>query len=140
MNMIKVIALLAIAFLGYQYWHKHQAMTETVALASDNGFVRLPPLGSGSTRAVVILAAENCPEEGARRADDLAQELDNRSIPYVRAQDAHFDLPGGDQGQEQVERINSIMNGDLPIVFVNGRAKANPTLEEVISEYGGARQ
>lgn len=136
--MIKVIALLAIAFFGYQYWHKHQATTEMAASASDNGFVRLPPLGGASTKAVVIFAAENCPEEGARRADDLAQELDSRGIPYVRSQDAHFDLVGGDQ--EQVERINSIMTGEVPIVFVNGRAKANPTPEEVISEYGAAGQ
>lgn len=137
MSMIKVVALLAIAFLGYQYWHKHRAATETAESTSDNGFVQLPALSSGSTRAVVIFAAENCPEEGARRADDLAHELDNRNIPYVRAHDAQFDQV---TDQEQVERITSIMNGDVPIVFVNGKAKANPTLEEVVSEYGGARQ
>lgn len=66
----------------------------------------------------------------------MAQELANRGIPHVRAQNAHFDLAGEDR--DQVERIGSIMNGAVPIVFVNGRAKANPTLEEVVAEYGGA--
>jgi hypothetical protein len=27
------------------------------------------------------------------------------------------------------------LNGDTPIVFVNGRIKSNPTLEEVLAEY-----
>jgi hypothetical protein len=35
-------------------------------------------------------------------------------------------------------RLNSVMNGELPIVFVNGRGKANPTLEEVIAEFGAS--
>ena len=30
------------------------------------------------------------------------------------------------------------MNGELPIVLVNGKAKSNPTLEEVIAEYKAA--
>jgi hypothetical protein len=35
-------------------------------------------------------------------------------------------------------RVTSVMNGELPIVFVHGKAKSNPTLDEVAAEYRGA--
>jgi hypothetical protein len=31
------------------------------------------------------------------------------------------------------------MTGEVPIVFVNGKAKANPTLDEVLTEYAAER-
>ena len=34
-----------------------------------------------------------------------------------------------------MERMSRIMNGPLPIVFFNGRAKANPSLDEVVAEF-----
>jgi hypothetical protein len=33
--------------------------------------------------------------------------------------------------------VLSVMNGPVPVVFVNGKAKANPTPEEVVAEYRG---
>ena len=42
------------------------------------------------------------------------------------------------RGQDCVEinkRMNRIMNGPLPVVFVNGRAKSNPSLDEVVAEF-----
>jgi hypothetical protein len=36
-----------------------------------------------------------------------------------------------------MDRINGIMNGPLPAVFVNGRAKSNPSADEVASEFKG---
>ena len=33
----------------------------------------------------------------------------------------------------------AVMNGPIPIVYVDGRAKANPTPEEVVAEYRRSR-
>jgi hypothetical protein len=37
-----------------------------------------------------------------------------------------------------VRRHNAVMNGEVPIVFVNGRVKANPSVDDVVAEYGAA--
>ena len=40
-----------------------------------------------------------------------------------------------------LNRVNAMLAGDnAPIVFVNGRIKANPTLDEVLAEYTAAQQ
>jgi hypothetical protein len=31
--------------------------------------------------------------------------------------------------------MNAVMTGPLPIVFVRGRAKGNPTIKEVVAEF-----
>lgn len=35
--------------------------------------------------------------------------------------------------------LKTLTNGPVPVVYVNGRAKANPTPEEVVSEYRRGR-
>jgi hypothetical protein len=47
--------------------------------------------------------------------------------------DVHFEIPNGDSSV--VARVMSVMNSPLPIVFVRGKAKSNPSLEEVVAEY-----
>ena len=70
-----------------------------------------------------------------QRADRLAAELSRNGLRVVRIQKIDFDLPNVDQAV--MDRLNSIMKGKLPFVFVHGRGKANPTLEEVLAEYNG---
>jgi hypothetical protein len=45
----------------------------------------------------------------------------------------HVSFSVADAGE--AERVQTVMNGELPIVIVRGRAKANPTLAEVMAEY-----
>jgi hypothetical protein len=32
-------------------------------------------------------------------------------------------------------RTNAVLSGEIPIVIINGMAKANPTVDEVVAEY-----
>ena len=137
MNIIKLLIALAVVGLGYQYWTKHHSKSASELSAtlatSQNGFITLPPVDGGNASVVMIVAAENCPEEDARRADFLADQLASNGIPVARAHNVHFSIQNGDASV--AKKVMSVMNGELPIVLVNGRAKSNPRLEEVIAEY-----
>jgi hypothetical protein len=140
---VKLLVVLIVAALGYQYWNKHHAAgasTEaggsragTSAVASRGDFVELPPVSGASAKAVLIIAAQDCPEEAAQRADRLAEQLGRQGVPVSRLQDVHFDIANGDAAIAR--KLTSVMNSPLPIVFVHGRAKSNPTLDEVVAEY-----
>lgn len=135
-NVLKLVLMLAVAGLAYQYWSTQQAANGP-AVVSANGFVMVPPMVGGDPRQVVVFAPENCPSEKAQQADDLTRLLLSRNIPAVRSHDVTFS--SSDMDLKIGVRLDSVMKGDLPIVFVNGRGKANPTLEEVIAEYGTVR-
>ena len=137
MNVLKLLVALALAGFAYQYWSKHHHGSEAAASAasaeSRNGFVALPAVTGASTTAVLIIAAENCPEEAAQRADRLAEELARNGVPVSRLHNVNFNIPNGDSSV--ANQVMSVMNGELPIVFVHGRAKSNATLEEILAEY-----
>jgi len=143
MNILKLALLLAIAAGAYNYWRQHQAPRaheggHESASDSANGFVPLPPVRGQSPSAILVVAAEDCPHDDAQRADRLADDLSRSGLPVVRIHDLTFDVPGG--GSADLERINAVMGGALPVVFVRGRAKANPSLDQVLAEYRGAAQ
>jgi len=137
MKAIKLFIVLALAVFGYQYWNKHHPASGTTVRAtsaeSQNGFIALPAVNGASTKAVLIIAAENCPEEAAQRADQLAEQLARDGIPVSRLHDVNFTIQNGDPAA--MDRLTSVMNSELPIVFVNGRAKSNPKFEEIVAEY-----
>jgi hypothetical protein len=82
----------------------------------------------------VIFAPENCPSEAAQRADALARQLASKGIPVTRSHSANF-IFDTDPGRAVLDRINTVMQGEIPIVFVNGRGRANPRVDDVLSEY-----
>ena len=147
MSITKIVFVLIIAGGAYQYWHMHQtgdipangisavqasgdAQAKTI---SSNGFVALPPLDNMASVPVVIFAPENCPSDGAQRADALARELSGKGIPYTRSSSANFTFSG--QNPAELGSVSAVMTGSIPIVFVHGRAKANPGIDEVVDEY-----
>ena len=132
MKIVKLLLLLLAALFAFQYWQANRPATGP----SPNGFVAMPAMAGSDPKQVVVFAPENCPSEKAQAADDLAQQLTSRNIPTVRSHDVSFS--SSDMDPAIGVRLNSVMNGELPIVFVNGRGKANPTLEEVIAEFGAS--
>ena len=59
-------------------WHGHEravANRELVALADSNGFVPVQMPDGAPRDTVLILAPVNCPSDGAKRADALADHL-----------------------------------------------------------------
>jgi len=141
MNFTKLLLVLAASGFAYQYWTKHHQASEATASASStesrNGFVDLPPVTGANPAGVLVIAAEDCPEAAAQRADRLAEQLSQSGIPVTRAHEVSFNIPNGDASIAQ--RINTVMNGELPIVFVGGKAKSNPSLDEVSAEFKAAQ-
>lgn len=144
MKIVKLLVVLSILGGAYHYWNENNPAEALEAAADfeygdsgDYGFVALPPVAGASANTVLVIAAQNCPHEDAQRADSLAEGIAGNGIRVVRAQDVSFEFASADSSM--TERIMSIMNGPLPIVIVNGRAKSNPSLDEVIAEYRASR-
>jgi hypothetical protein len=134
MSVTKLLLLFSMVGAVFHFMNEHDTQSALkTANVSPNGFVTLPAPTNLNVDMVLVLAAEDCPEEDAQRADKLADELRRRDIPFTRAHTANFDLT--DPDPIVLKRLDLIMNGTLPIVFVNGRGKANPTLDEVVSEF-----
>lgn len=132
------VAVVAAA-LAWLVWHKHAENVEAAALAAltdENGFVELaPPVGVKPDK-VFIFAPANCPREGGRRSDALAQSLAEHDVAFRRTSEIAFEPMDTDT----LRRVNAVLHGDVPIVAVNGRMKANPSIEEVIAEYEAAQR
>ena len=137
MNLIRLALVLAIAGGAWHFWQKHSLAVAAAALEapSEHGFVAMPLPSGMAARGVVIFAPENCPSEAAQRADALASQLASQGIPVTRSHSANFRFDA-DPGRAVLDRINTVMQGEIPIVFVNGRGRANPGVDDVLSEYG----
>jgi hypothetical protein len=134
MNGLKLLVVLALLGFGYHQWTQRGAAP--AAAAANSTFVDLPSVAGASPMRVMVIAAQDCPEAAARRADDLAERLARDGIPVTRTHNGSF--PAG-SGADELQRVNRVMQGELPIVIVHGRGKANPTLDEVLAEYRGSR-
>jgi hypothetical protein len=127
--------VLALLGFGYHQWSLRERSTEAPA-QSNATFVVLPAVAGANPTRVMVIAAEDCPEAAARRADDLAERLARDGIPVTRAHNVSFPAVNG---ADELQRVNRVMHGELPIVIVHGRAKANPTFDEVLAEYRASR-
>lgn len=152
MNVIKVGTVLAVAALGVLVWREYGPEGGVTALAgqvsdkvasasagggsSAHGFVEMPLPDGQSGSGVVIFAPVDCPSDAAQRAEALAQHLSAQGVPYVRSQNANF---GSLSSQEEANRVMSVMQGGIPVVFVRTRAKANPSPDDVVAEYRSSK-
>lgn len=135
MSWVKIVLVVAVAAGGYHYWKNEKASAPQAAAAGSSGFMALPGDSGPLSKGVHVIAAENCPEDAAQRADRLAEQLAKAGLPVQRGHQVSFSLNNADAGAAQ--RITSVMNGELPIVFVHGKVKSNPSLDEVLAEYRG---
>ena len=133
MKAVKLLLLLLAALFAFQYWSAQQSTTAP-AVVSANGFIKMPPMSDGDLQQVVVFAPEDCPPEKAQQADELARQLASRNIPTIRTHAVSF--TSSDPNPQVGVRLDSVLKGELPIVFVNGRGKANPTIEQIIAEFG----
>lgn len=139
MGFLKFLLVLVLAMVGYHWWHKHRDLfvtDETAQVAGGTGFVAMPqPIGT-SLGTVLIFAPRNCPSAAAQRARELSRELAAHDIPHALLDEANFDL----DSPEQVASVKRVMEGTVPIVFVHGRGKANPSLDDVLAEYAATQR
>jgi hypothetical protein len=140
MTLLKLVLVAAIAGGTFSVLHsqarRHEARLAAEAVQAGSGFVAMPPMTNHAGDAVLVVAAENCPHEDAQRADRLADQLRESGVPVVRSQQVSFSPAGVDRAT--LERMNSVMTGPLPVVFVHGRAKGNPSATQVLAEWGRA--
>jgi uncharacterized protein HemX len=132
------LALIAVMLVaGVHLWHQHQRAVinrELAAVADSNGFVPIATASGSARNVAVVLAALNCPSAQAQRADSLAAELTRLGLANQRANNYYASINSRDQ-IPLLNRTNTVLGGEIPIVIINGRAKANPTIEEVRAEY-----
>jgi hypothetical protein len=140
MRALKLLAVVAAVALAIHWWSGRAERVDGAA-KSPNGFVSVIMPEGARRNTVIIFAPLNCPSDAAQRAAHLADELTSRGIPNVRSDsyDATVTNPTADQ-EANIKRTNDVVNAGVPAVFINGRAKANPTLDEVIAEYSDSRQ
>jgi hypothetical protein len=131
-----LIGLIAVGG-AVRLWHSHEralSARELVALADSNGFVPVQMPDGAARDTVLILAPLNCPSAGAKRAEALAARLSALGIPNVRTNQYAISATTRDM-QSGIKHAAAIMNGEIPAVMINGRGKANPTADEVATEF-----
>lgn len=133
-----VLAIVGLAMAGVVAWDvlapkgalPNAVVGDRMSLSST--FAEIPLPDGVPAQGVVIFTPQNCPSDAAQRARRLMGRLSGHGVPYRQTDSAQFSTLNS---QEEADRVTAVMNGPIPIVYVNGRAKANPTPEEVLAEY-----
>ncbi|MFC5301965.1 hypothetical protein [Azospira restricta] len=133
MGIVRLLVLAGIVGGGWHYWNKQQTTAAEAAAISPAGFVAAVAPDGARAGEVLVIAPENCPSDAARRADDLAADLVRHRVAVRRSHSLNFSIENGDDAVAR--RLQQVLHGELPIVFVGNRGKANPTLAEVLAEY-----
>ena len=151
MNAMKVCAGALLLLAGVGVWKTYIAsgrvdpkawITERTgsgpasAGASAQGFTSIPRPDGVPPRGVIVFAPEHCTSDAARRTEELVRHLSRQHVTYVRTDRASYNSLSS---QEEATRVMAVMNGPVPIVYVNGKAKANPTPAEVVAEVRGKK-
>ena len=140
MNFLKFLIVIGLAGYGYNWWSAKGAAESEAKSRSPSGFVSVVMPDGAPRNTVIILAPQNCPSDAAQRADFLANRLTEAGIPNTRRASYSANLVDATKEQsEAIQRAVNVMNGEVPAVFVNGMARANPTFDEVLSEYRRTR-
>jgi hypothetical protein len=132
----KLLLLLAIAGGAYGVMRQQRSKASEATAESAQGFVQLPAVpGHGNGTEVIVFAAKNCPLEDSQRAESLAAALRAAGIPVRQTNDISFTS----SDPSDFPKVDRVMRGRLPIVLVNGKARNDPSLEDVLTEYRAGR-
>jgi hypothetical protein len=137
MSLGKWLLIAALLAAAPQLWKMHERSVverRLLPMEDTNGFVPVQTPAGTAPNAVLILAALNCPSAAAKRADTMAKQLSDMHIPNNRANSYSLAITSREQ-VPLLQQTSMVLSGEIPVVIVNGRAKANPTVDEVTSEY-----
>lgn len=147
MNALKTLAVVMAAAGAFVAWDAFKPEGGLAAVAgavtarhhggaapSVHGFVDIPMPDGLPARGVVVFAPANCPEDAGRRADAIVRHLESAGVPYRRSSSANY---ASLASAGEAKRVMAVMNGPIPVVYVNGRARANPSPQDVLAEYRG---
>jgi hypothetical protein len=133
----KLILAASVVGGGVHVWHAHEQTIATRQLQASGdayGFVRVLAANGAPQNTAIILAALNCPSAQAKRADALAARLDELGIPNRRANNYAVANVTRDQAP-MIKQTSAVLGGEIPVVIINGKGKANPSIDDVVSEY-----
>ena len=131
-GLIKIILFLVALGYGAQYV-KDYYVDGLADTKGPGGFVPVPSAQGVKADVVTIVTGSTATEVAATRAEAIAKALSEKGIPVLRAQQVNFSGSGGDS--VLAARAMLIMTGEQPVILVRGKAKSNPTLDEVLLEF-----
>ncbi len=136
MAILRILIVLGLIGLGFHWWSASREEKALAAVMSPNGFLPVPMPEGTPPNTVLVFAPLNCPHEGAQRAEALSRKLTELGIRNVRTSvyPATTFTPSEEKIRE-FKRLDKVMTGEVPIALVNGMGKANPSLDELVSEY-----
>jgi hypothetical protein len=135
--LFKPLLIVGVAVCGAHYWHDARHASGAVTGGADeNGFVYMPPIEGQKANTVYVVVGPNGSSGDEWRAARLVDELGGKGIPVVITSRVTF-VPIGFAGVDDsgVDKVTTFMSGPSPIVFVDGKAKADATAEEVQAEF-----
>lgn len=136
MTILRALILLGLLGLGVHLWNTYREAREFQAITSSNGFLPVPMPEDARPNTVLLFAPINCPREGAQRAEALSRHLTELGISNVRtSRYSAATFTGSEDQIRAFKRLNKVMTGEIPIALINGMGKANPSLDELVSEY-----
>lgn len=140
MSFARLALILGLIGLGMQGWNKYSETRALAAVTSPNGFLPVPMPADTPRNTILIFAPINCPRENAQRARDLSKKLTDLGIANILT--SRYPALAFEPTEERIasfKRLNVVMTGEIPIALVNGMGKANPSLDELVSEYQRTR-
>ena len=137
MTLAKWLLIVAMLAAAPSLWKMHErsvAAHSLLPMQDSDGFVPIQTAAGTAPDTVVILAAQNCPSAAAQRANSMAKHLSDMGIPNTRANNYSVAINSREQ-LPLLKQTSLVLGGEIPVVIINGRAKANPTVDEVAAEY-----
>ena len=116
-------------------WLQHRFGGERAEI-SPNGFVEMTLPNGWSAHGVTFWAPVSCSKEQLRRAEQIRDHLVSHGVPFTFERSLAY---SGSEPPPDFPQIEALFKREPPIVFVHGRARSNPTPEEVEAEYRGVR-
>jgi len=109
--------------------------------ASRAGFVDAFQLDGINPMEMTVLMPCGCPLAAGQRGRALVEKLKAANIPVTASAEAHVRVNAHSRAEldAKMDLMNRVMTGETPIVFYKGRAKNNPSFDDVLLEYQTAR-
>lgn len=134
MRLVHVVFVSAAIWAVHDYAQKNDLIQGYASYDSTQGFVALIGVQNQAPDTVYVIAPPNCPSEEGQRATRLVEALKQRGVPVAQSSGVRQifdDIPT----LEELGRLEALTKHPAPLVVINGRAKPNPTLDEVIAEF-----
>lgn len=130
MRSLKFLITVGVLGLGF----KLLPANSQAANRLEREFVAVPvPDEAAATPRQVLVYTSRQTSSAATRTQKLVEQLTVLKIPYHFTSSISQTLDS--QDQQGLDRFKQLMHEQQPIVFVDGKAKANPPVEDVVTEY-----